>query len=120
MKTKKYLIKEIEMYEIQNQHLSDEVAEMENEMFDACNTIANLKEEIAYLRGVIDGGPSHRHLASPDKDKGVLKLKGFSVSIDPEDRVTDVDAMAHACEDQIEWCDENEIEISEGGNADKN
>ena len=32
----------------------------------------------------------------------------------------DVDAMTHACQDQMEWCDENDIEISRGGNADKN
>ena len=100
-----------------------EISEMREEMADGCNHMVKLKEEIAYLTGVIDGhsGKKGRRNSLPESDSdGVLKLNGFSVAVDPEMPVKAVDAMAHACQDQMDWCDENEVDISEGGNADKN
>ena len=121
MKTKKLILEENVELEILNEQLMLDSDEMIQEMADGCELILKLKEEIAYLNGVIDGsGKMGPRNSSADSDEGVLKLKGFSVAVNADMPVKAVDAMAHACQDQMDWCDENEVDISGGGNAEQN
>ena len=120
IKTKKQLREENYWYEKQNSQLFNDLEDVTGEMDDAVEEIIKLKEEVAYLNGLLEGSGASGNPAAGLPSEGVLKRKGFSVAMGADMKVTDVDDMCKAVDKQIDWCEEQGITVSEGGNVEKN
>ena len=102
-----------------------QIAEMDEHMVNAVESIHELEQEIAFLKGVLEGRQKSKMKFNGDADfrapvDGTLSCGNLSLKVREGYTSDEMDALMEVGEEMIEWLEEKGIELDGQGTGDDN